>query len=115
MTTATATWHTVCAADAIIPNTGVAALIGKRQIAIARVHDRHGTETFYAISNWCPFAKAMVLSRGIIGSKGDVPKIASPVYKQGFDLRTGACLDDPTVTIPVYPVRVDGGMVQVAV
>lgn len=115
MTTATTTWHTVCSADAIIPNTGAAALIGKRQVAIARVHDRDGRETFYAISNWCPFAKAMVISRGIVGTKAGIPKIASPIYKQGFDLRTGACLDDASVTIPVYPVRIDSGMVQISI
>ena len=45
-----------------------------------------------------------------------MPKVASPVYKQGFDLRTGVCLDDPEVSVPSYPVRVcDEGWVAVAV
>ena len=60
-----------------------------------------------------PFSKAMVLSRGIVGDRNGIPKIASPIYKQSFDLRTGTCLDDPTVTIPTYPVRVVDGMVQI--
>ena len=117
MSTATAptpaTWHTVCPVADIVPNTGVAALIGKRQIAIVRVVDRNGMEKIYGISNWCPFAKAMVISRGIVGSKGDAPKIASPIYKQNFDLRSGECLDDPAVSIPVFPIRIVEGMVQV--
>ena len=114
MTAATATWHTVCPVSDIVPNTGAAALIGKRQIAVVRVVDRSGGERLYGISNWCPFAKAMVLSRGIVGSKGGIPKIASPVYKQNFDLRSGECLDDPTVRIPTFLVRIADGFVQIS-
>jgi nitrite reductase (NADH) small subunit len=109
------TWHTVCTPDDITPNTGAAALIGKRQIAIVRYVDRHGKETFYGISNWCPFAKAMVIARGIVGSANGVPKIASPIYKQGFDLRDGRCLDDAGVCLPTYLVRISDGFVQVAI
>jgi nitrite reductase (NADH) small subunit len=42
-----------------------------------------------------------------------VIKVASPVFKQGFDLRTGQCLEDPSVTVPTYPVRVVDGRVQI--
>lgn len=108
------TWHTVCSVSDIVPNTGVAALIGRRQIAVVRVVDRAGVESLYGISNWCPFSKAMVISRGIVGSKGDIPKIASPIYKQNFDLRSGECLDDATVRIPTFPVRVADGFVQIS-
>lgn len=109
-----ATWHTVCTINDIVPNTGVSALIGLRQIAIVRVVTRTGTESLHALSNWDPIGKAMVLGRGIVGTKGDIPKIASPLYKQSYDLRTGQCLDDATVSVPVYPVRVADGFVQVA-
>jgi len=54
-----------------------------------------------------------VLSRGIVGSRGDVPTVASPMYKQAFDLRTGGCLDDDTVRVATYDVRVVGGQVEV--
>ncbi|WP_437779463.1 nitrite reductase small subunit NirD [Sorangium sp. So ce1097] len=103
-------WVEVCGVDDIIPNTGVCALVDKRQIAVVRVGEG---EEIYAISNFDPFSKAFVISRGIVGDKGGVPKIASPIYKQNFDLRTGQCLDDPSVRIPVYPVRVRGGRVEV--
>jgi nitrite reductase (NADH) small subunit len=36
------------------------------------------------------------------------------MYKQVFDLRTGVCLDDPSVTVPTYAVQVRGGTVQVS-
>jgi nitrite reductase (NADH) small subunit len=54
------------------------------------------------------------MSRGIVGSRGDRLKVASPVYKQSFDLETGECLDDPSVSVPTFEVRVEGGVVQVA-
>lgn len=61
-----------------------------------------------------PIQQAFVLSRGIVGSKGDRLKVALPIYKQDFDLRTGQCLDDPSVSIPTFEVRVVECLVQVA-
>jgi nitrite reductase (NADH) small subunit len=54
-----------------------------------------------------------VMSRGIVGSRGDVPTVASPMFKQVYDLRTGQCLDDPTVSLPVHPVEIVDGQVLV--
>ncbi|MFI9296445.1 nitrite reductase (NAD(P)H) small subunit [Streptomyces gardneri] len=48
--------------------------------------------------------RAAVLADGIMGSRDGVPVVASPMHKQEFDLRTGACLDDPEVSLPVLPV-----------
>ena len=72
-----------------------------------------GIEDQGGLSNYDPFSEAFVLSRGIVGSRGDVPKVASPVYKQSFDLRTGVCLEDPSVTVATFPVRVVDGRVTV--
>jgi nitrite reductase (NADH) small subunit len=102
-------WIDVCALEEIVPDTGVCALVGATQIAIVRV----GEDRVYAIDNFDPFARAFVLSRGIVGDKNGVPKIASPIYKQNFDLRTGQCLDDAAVAIPVYEARVREGRVEV--
>jgi nitrite reductase (NADH) small subunit len=104
-----ATWQPVCFLEDIVPNTGVCAMLGDTQVAIVRVGT--GSE-LYAIGNFDPFSKAFVLSRGIVGDKAGVPKIASPIYKQSFDLRTGQCLDNPAVTVPVWPVRVRAGRVE---
>ena len=35
------------------------------------------------------------------------------MYKQAFDLRTGACLDDAAVRVPAYDVAVVDGVVHV--
>lgn len=101
-------WQDVCALDLILPWTGVCALIGGRQVAIVRTAD-----AVYAIDNFDPFSKAFVLSRGIVGDKGGIPKIASPIFKQTFDLRTGQCLDNPKICVPTYEVRVERGRVLV--
>ncbi|MFE1903258.1 nitrite reductase (NAD(P)H) small subunit [Streptomyces gardneri] len=50
-----------------------------------------------------PFSGADVIADGIMGSRDGVPVVASPMHKQESDLRTGACLDDPEVSLPVPP------------
>lgn len=104
-------WNDVCAIDDVLPGTGVAALIEGEQIAIVRTRDGR----FAALSNFDPFSNAFVIARGIVGDRAGVPKIASPIYKQNFSLETGECLDDPSVRLQVFPVRVVGGRVQISV
>jgi nitrite reductase (NADH) small subunit len=105
----TRVWVDVCALEEVLPNTGVCALLAGKQIAIFRA----GSDELYALSNFDPFSKAFVLSRGIVGDRGGVPKVASPIFKQSFDLRTGRCLDDAEVVVRTYPVRLRGGRVEV--
>ncbi len=104
-------WTDVCAFDELEAGRGVCALVGSHQIAVFRMPV---TDALYAISNFDPFSDAYVLSRGIVGSRGEIPKVSSPVFKQSFDLRTGECLDDETVRIPTYAVCVVRGRVHVA-
>ncbi len=99
----------VCRYADLLPERGVAALVEGRQIALFRTYDGE----IFALSNKDPFSGANVLSRGIVGNRGDVPTVASPMYKQVFDLRTGRCLDDPEVSVAAYPVTVVDGMVIV--
>ena len=99
----------VCPYDVLLPERGVAALLGEVQIALFRTHDG----SVFAIGNQDPFSGANVMSRGIVGSRGDTVTVASPMFKQVFDLTTGACLDDPSVTLPVYTVQVVDGQVVV--
>ncbi|MBI4511969.1 MAG: nitrite reductase small subunit NirD [Deltaproteobacteria bacterium] len=105
----TAQWVDTCSLEDIVPDTAACAWVNEQQVAIVRF----GEDAVYAISNFDPFSRAFVLSRGIVGDKQGVPKIASPLYKQSFNLQTGQCLDDPSVGIPTYPVRVHRGRVQV--
>jgi nitrite reductase (NADH) small subunit len=103
-------WRAVCPAQRLPRERGVAALLDGEQVAIFRTAEGR----LHAVSNHDPFSGAMVLSRGIVGSRGDRDTVASPVYKQVFDLETGQCLDDPSVALVVHDVRVHDGVVQVA-
>jgi nitrite reductase (NADH) small subunit len=103
-------WHRICPHAALQPERGVAALIGDTQIAVFRAFD----DALYAIGNIDPFTGSAVLSRGIVGTRGQVATVASPLHKQVFDLRTGQCLDDPAASVPVYPVRVNDGAIEVS-
>ena len=112
LATRAAPWEDVCALEEVLPGTGVCALLGGRQVAIVRTAS---PDAVYAIGNFDPFSKAFVLSRGIVGDRGGIPKIASPIYKQSFDLRTGQCLDDAHVSVPAYEVRVERGRILVRI
>jgi nitrite reductase (NADH) small subunit len=101
-------WEDVCALDDIVPWTGVCALLAGRQVAVVRTGD-----AVYALDNLDPFSRAFVLSRGIVGDRGGIPKIASPIFKQTFDLRTGQCLEKPEVRVPTHEVRVERGRILV--
>jgi len=102
-------WVAVCRLQDIVPNTGVCALVRGRQVAVFRLDD----DSVYAISNHDPFSRANVLSRGVVGDlKGELV-VASPVYKQHFSLVSGQCLEDAGVGVPVFPVRVEDGMILV--
>ena len=106
------TWVDVCSLDAIAPNTGVCALVAGEQVAIFRVGN--GDE-LYALSNYDPFSKAFVLSRGLVGDRNGTLKVASPIYKHNFSLTTGQCLDDEAVKIPTFAIQVADNRVQVAI
>lgn len=99
----------VCAIDDIPRESGVAAVAHGDVVAVFRTYD----DEVRALSNYDPFGHASVLSRGIVGTRGDRPFVASPLYKQAFDLRTGVCLDDESVRVPTYPVVVRDGQVHV--
>ena len=112
VSTVEALWVDVCPVSAILPFTGVAALVEGEQVAIFRLADE--TEC-YAISNHDPFSKADVMSRGLVGDKNGVIKVASPIYKNTFNLITGQCLEDEHVCLRTWAVRVVDGIVQIAV
>ncbi|MFG3285064.1 nitrite reductase large subunit NirB [Streptomyces sp. NPDC048111] len=59
------------------------------------------TGEVYAVSNRDPYTGADVIAGGIMGSRDGVPVVTSPLHKQEYDLRTGQCLDDPDVRLPV--------------
>jgi nitrite reductase (NADH) small subunit len=102
-------WIPVCPVDAIVPDTGVCALVNGAQVAVFRV----GAQQVYAIGNVDPNSRAAVLSRGLVGNLGERIVVASPLYKQHFDLLTGECLEAPEHSVPAYRTRIDAGKVWV--
>jgi nitrite reductase (NADH) small subunit len=105
------TWTPVCRYDDLQPERGVAALVSNHQVALFLTFDG----ALYAIGNQDPFTGAFVLSRGIVGTKGDIPTVMSPLHKQAFDLRTGRSLEDPATRVQVFPVRHRAGQVEIQV
>lgn len=102
-------WHDVCALEDIVIDTGMAARVNGRQIALFNTR-----EGLFATGNRDPFSDANVLSRGIVGDLEGRLIVASPVYKQHFCLRTGICLEDTSISIAIWPVSVHEGRVLVA-
>ena len=90
---------------------GVAALVSGRQVAVFLL----ATGDLYALDNHDPCSGANVLSRGLVGDVDGTPTVASPVFKQRFDLRTGRCIDDESVRVATWKVRKGGGVVEVGV
>ncbi|XAW88171.1 nitrite reductase small subunit NirD [Vibrio sp. CDRSL-10 TSBA] len=103
-------WITICQAEDLVPNVGVCALVGGEQVAIFSCQ-RSGQ--LYAVSNFDPIGQANVMSRGMMGSLGGEPYVASPLYKQHFHLLSGECLEDGQYRLKTYPVRQQDGVVQV--
>lgn len=95
------------------------ALIDGKQIAIFRTKQND----LFALDNYDPFSQANVLSRGLIGgttvtddtgTAKEVLYVASPIYKQRFNLATGQCLDDESVMLDAYQVVLNDNNVMIA-
>ncbi|CAN5268409.1 hypothetical protein BH09ACT12_BH09ACT12_36280 [soil metagenome] len=102
-------WQPVCKMTDLEVERGVTALVHGQALAIFRGQD----DVVYALGNHDPFAKASRIARGIVGVRAGVPFVASPAHKHAFDLRSGQCLDDAHVSIPVYDVKLVDGVVFV--
>lgn len=109
-------WVDVCPLDQLVADRGVAALAGSEAVAVFRLASGEGDgdgDELYAIDHHEPFTGAPVLARGLVGSAGQAPTVASPLHKQRFDLRTGACIDLPGCSVRTWAVRVVDGIVQI--
>jgi nitrite reductase (NADH) small subunit len=103
-------WKDVCSSNDLQPDSGVCVLVAGQQVAIFYLVKE---DAVYAIGNYDPIGKANVLSRGIIGDVKGEPMVASPLYKQHFSLNTGVCMEDEQVAVPVYPIRIHNGRVEI--
>ena len=105
----TPVWVDVLPEGDLLPEIGVPALVAGKAVAVFRTHQGE----LYAVSNYDPVSGASVMARGIVGTRGELAVVASPMYKHVFDLRTGRCLDDDSKSLTPYEVRVVAGIVQV--
>jgi NAD(P)H-dependent nitrite reductase small subunit len=101
-------WTCVCSVTDVLPDAGVCTLVEGRQIAVFRTDD-----LLYALDNFDPASGANVLSRGIVGDVKGERVVASPLYKHHYGLTSGRCLEDPTRSVNIFPVRVLGGRIWV--
>ncbi|WP_353808200.1 nitrite reductase small subunit NirD [Agromyces sp. SYSU T00194] len=96
-------WTPVCRRVDLTPLWGEAALVHGRQVALFLLPDGR----LFAVSNQDPATGSHVISRGIVGSRGGRPTIASPLHKDVFDLATGECLTNPDLRLPTWRVHED--------
>ncbi len=82
---------------------GAAIKYGDVQIAVFNFTSRG---EWYACQNMCPHKKAFVLSRGIVGTEGDMPKVACPLHKKTFSLESGDCTSGDDLSVKVFPVKI---------
>ena len=104
----TTTWFAACRVEDAVENGGVCVKCGDDQIALFYFTRRN---EWYATQNLCPHRQQMALSRGMIGTQNDEPKVACPFHKKTFSLRTGECLSGDECAIKTYEVKVEEGKV----
>jgi nitrite reductase (NADH) small subunit len=106
------TWFLACNANDVPANGGVC--IKYRNVQIALFHFTRRGE-WYATQNECPHHRQMALSRGMIGTQNDEPKIACPFHKKTFSLLTGKCLNDDECELRIYSVKVENQQVFIGI
>ncbi|MBY6197969.1 nitrite reductase small subunit NirD [Vibrio hangzhouensis] len=104
-------WNKICDVADLTPYQGRGALVGEAQLALFYLPETE--QGVFAIDNWDPIGEAFVLSRGIVGDIGGRDCVASPLYKQHFDLSSGECIEEPQVSVKTWQVEVRGEEVWV--
>ena len=113
----------ICPLESLAPERGAAALLPDgTQIAVFLLDDG----SVRAVQQHDPYSGANLLSRGLVGThllagEGEepgriVPTLSSPMYKQSWDLDTGAVLDSgggEKLPIAVFAAEVRDGVVHV--
>ena len=105
-------WFLACYKQEVPANGGVCVKFGEEQIALFHFTR---TDEWFATQNECPHRRQMALSRGMIGSAGEEPKVACPFHKKTFSLVTGECLSGDECTIKTYPVCVKNNYVYIGI
>ena len=106
------TWFAACHTEDVPANGGVCVKLGDTQIALFQFARRG---SWYATQNECPHRKQMALSRGMIGTQHEEPKVACPFHKKTFSLASGKCLSGDECSIKTYPVKVEDDKVFIGI
>src|SRR5690606_39514835 len=81
----TTSWKLACRVEDTIENGGICVKLEDQQVALFYFKRRN---EWYATQNECPHKRQMILSRGMIGSLGDKPKIACPLDRKSTRLNS---------------------------
>jgi nitrite reductase (NADH) large subunit len=103
-------WVDVGPTSAYQKNGGFAAKVSNSELA---VFHHVATDKWYATQNSCPHKQLQVLSRGMIGMAGDVPKIACPIHKNTYNLETGKGISNPGLNVASFDVKVENDRVLI--
>jgi len=109
-TNAVKTWFKAAHIQAFPENGGACVKYKDMQIAVFNFSRR---SEWYACQNLCPHKMQMILSRGMIGSHSEDPKVACPFHKKTFSLKSGECLNAEEHSIATFPVKVEQGYVYI--
>ncbi len=112
LTQSASTWIEACSTSDIPEDGGACALINGEQVAIFNFSRRN---EWFATQNLCPHKQQMAISRGMIGTLQDEPKVACPFHKKNFSLRTGECISGDSYSIKTYPIKIENGKVFVSI
>jgi len=106
----TAQWHPVCSLEDLVPGSGVVAWLDAQPVALFWLPEQE--PQVYALSHYDPLGKAEVLAHGLICESDGEWSVASPLYKQRYRLKDGSCVEDVSVSVRTWPVRLVAGKLE---
>lgn len=96
-------WHDALP-ESEVPDPGVREVaVSGRSVVVGRA-----VGALFAVDAGCPHAGGPLGEGSLEGSE-----LVCPLHGYAFDIRTGACLDDPELPLECFEVRVRDGVVQV--
>jgi nitrite reductase/ring-hydroxylating ferredoxin subunit len=96
-------WSAVLAAEDLADGEVIEAMVGERALAIARVGDE-----VFALDNVCPHAGGP-LGDGVLNGC----ELTCPWHGWTFDVSSGACTMDPSLTAETVEAKLHGGHIYV--
>lgn len=103
-------WTPVCHRDDLVADSGVAVLFKGSPVAIFWLPNQH--PHYFALMHTDPFSNADVLAYGIVCESHGCWSVASPLYKQHFRLDNGECVEDSSIRVKCWPVRLQGEQIE---